>query len=99
MIQTQYAVIWTDGGFSKFDVATLQVVQRVYKTPPSSQENNDDLAEEITLVNSCSDRQRKLGNMQLSQMIYRKDAPVDMNDTEDITTLLEEIDEEETEIE
>lgn len=31
--QSHFAILWTDGGFTKFDVATLKMVQRVFKTP------------------------------------------------------------------
>ena len=45
-------MIWTDGGFTKFDVATLQTIQRVKLTPPPKEDNrNEDWAEEITLEN------------------------------------------------
>ena len=44
-------MVWTDGGFTKFDVATLQVVQDVKKAPPS--------AYELKLANAARDRGTK----------------------------------------
>ena len=31
--KSHFAVIWSDGGFTKFDVATLSVIQKVSKAP------------------------------------------------------------------
>ena len=39
--KSHFAVIWTKGGFTKFDVATLQTIQRVYKTPPANNHTNN----------------------------------------------------------
>ena len=66
-------MIWTDGGFTKFDVATLQVVQRVNRTPPPGKPGaKDDEAAEITLASANMARKRTLGNMKVSK---RSSAP------------------------
>ena len=31
--KTHYAVLWADGGFCKFDVSSIQVIQRVRNLP------------------------------------------------------------------
>lgn len=52
-------MIWTNGGFTKFDVATLQVIQTVLQVPsaqPSLSESQDEI--EITLVTADHNKMR-----------------------------------------
>jgi len=61
-------------------VATLQTIQRVKRTPPALsyealqlQEAREDHAQEIAV--SCVRMERKVGKMQISQRVVRKDFP------------------------
>lgn len=75
--QSHFAVIWTDGGFTKFEVATLQAVQTVRRVPPAqycqSSTNHDE--SEITHVTEELGEFRTFGGSgmrQLSGKVSRK---------------------------
>lgn len=66
-------MIWTNGGFTKFDVATLQVVQTVLQVPPaqySLSEGQDET--EITLVSTDPEKVQSLGHSHMSRRGSRK---------------------------